>query len=753
MKFPSNSDRWLVLGLCISLAAVIWVVFGQTVHYGFVNFDDDIYVYNNPNVEHGLSLKGVTWAFTHVHSSNWHPVTWLSHMLDCQCYGLNPYGHHLTNILLHTATAMLLFLVLRQMTGCLWRCAFVAAVFAIHPLRVESVAWVAERKDVLSGFFFMLTIGAYVAYARNARAFGYYILTVLMMALALMSKPMVVTLPFLLLLLDYWPLNRFNLEDSRGIPRSLILEKIPLLALSGAVCLITIVAQKGAMSSPPLFLRLGNALVSYVVYIQQMIFPANLAVLYPFPDNGLAPSKIVMAAVCLIIISSVAVAARRRQPWLLFGWLWYLVALVPVIGMFQVGTQAHADRYTYLPQIGLYIALAWAVADLCAGRLYRRVIAGVVSTATVLALTLSARVQTTFWQNGKTLWTHALACASPSLTAHINLGNALLEEGGIDDAMVQYQKALQFNPENADANVSFGYALIQKGMRDEASIYLLKALEINPDNAAANNDLGIISFEKGNSAEAIAHFEKALLIKPDYPEASYNFGNALFQQGDLADAVIRYEQALQSKPGYVEACYNLGNAFFRQGKIDDAIIRYQEALRIKPDHLSASYNLGMAFKQKGRMDEAVVQFRKVVKLQPESAEAYYNLGDALVQNGKEAEAITNLHRAVEINPDYSDAANDLAWELATAPQASVRNGSLAVELAQHANQLANGKDLDVLDTLAAAYAEAGRFDDAVKTMRKAIELDQSLAELDRLAQLNRELHLYESNLPFHQESK
>ena len=356
-------ERRPVIGACAALVILVWVAFSQAIHYGFVNFDDDVYVYKNANVTGGLTGTDARWAFTHVHSSNWHPLTWLTHMLDAQFYGLNARGHHLTSILIHTATVVLLLLLLRQMTGFLWRSAFVAAVFAIHPLRAESVVWVAERKDVLSGLFFVLMLGAYVWYARRTWSLGRYLLVVLMLCFALMSKPMAVTFPFILFLLDYWPLKRFTPSEERSIPWRLILEKIPLLALSGVVCVITILAQKEAVSPLPLSLRIANAAVSCVVYLRQMIYPAGLVVLYPFPESGLPMRKIIGACFVLLAISIGAIAARRKFPWLLFGWLWYLGMLVPVIGILQVGAQAHADRYTYLPQIGLCLALTWVVAE------------------------------------------------------------------------------------------------------------------------------------------------------------------------------------------------------------------------------------------------------------------------------------------------------------------------------------------------------------------------------------------------------
>jgi hypothetical protein len=371
-----------VFGVCIFLLGAIWVVFGQTLGHGFVNYDDEEYVYGNPQVIHGLNLKGVEWAFTHSVMGNWHPLTVMSHMLDCQFYGLHAGGHHLTNLLLHAATAILLFLVLRQMTGALWPSAFVAAVFAIHPLRVESVAWVAERKDVLSGLFFMLTLVAYVRYVRKPPSLGRYLMVMFLFALGLMCKPVFVTLPFVLLLLDYWPLNRVpTATDCRNhfpIPRRLILEKLPLFGLAAASCAATLFTQTFALPSfeqISLPLRVGNALISYVTYLGQMFWPSGLAVFYPFAARDVGVARVVLSLVVLAGIST-GVFVLRRRPYLLTGWLWYLIMLAPVIGIVQVGGQAQADRYTYLPQIGLYLLLTWAAADLCAGWRYRRVVLG-----------------------------------------------------------------------------------------------------------------------------------------------------------------------------------------------------------------------------------------------------------------------------------------------------------------------------------------------------------------------------------------
>ena len=366
------NDRWTVIGVCLFLASAIWVVFGQTLHYDFVNYDDYQYVYENPVVQKGLTWEGFRWALTYGNIGHWHPLTWLSHMLDCQLYGLQAGGHHLTNILLHGAATILLFLVLRRMTGFLWRSAFVAAVFAIHPLRAESVAWVAERKDVLSAFFFMLTLGAYVRYVKKSKVQSpkskvYYSLMLLFFVLGLLSKNMLVTMPFVLLLLDYWPLNRLAGFSPRIWLRR-VAEKTPLLVLTVGSCVATaLVPEKMTTGKLPIGLRLENAVVSYVTYLWQMIHPAGLACLYPNPTNYLPFWQVAGAVGLLLAISGAAWAFRKTHPCLVVGWLWYLGMMVPVIGIVQISHYAHADRYTYLPQIGLYLMLTWAAADLCAG--------------------------------------------------------------------------------------------------------------------------------------------------------------------------------------------------------------------------------------------------------------------------------------------------------------------------------------------------------------------------------------------------
>ena len=712
-------DRWTVPLVCLVLAAMTWVVFGQTLGHEFVNYDDDSYVTNNPAVLGGLSLKAILWAFTHNVALNWTPLTVISHMLDCQLYGTHAGGHHLTSVLLHMASVIVLFLVLKGMTAALWRSAFVAAVFAIHPLHVESVAWIAERRDVLSGLFFMVTLGAYARYVRHPWSLCRYLLVALTLALGLMSKPMVVTLPLVLLLLDYWPLKRFPQSGGGLIPWRLIVEKIPLLALSGAACVATIFAQKEGIQSLPLASRIGNAMVSYSAYLGQMIYPAGLAVYYPHPGSSLPLWKILAAFLLLLVISAGAFVTRRTRPWFLIGWLWYLGMLVPVIGILQVGTQARADRYTYLPQIGLYLLLTWAAVDLFAGWRHRGRALGVIATASLVALIWCARAQTSYWRNSESLWTRELACAADNAIARSNLGNALFQDGKVGEAIVRYQEALQIEP---------GYAV-------------------------ARNNLGNALLHEGRLDEAIIQFQKALEIKPDFAVASYNLGNALFQEGKVDEAIVHYRRALEIRPGYAEAHYNLGNACRKNGNVEEAIVHYQKAIEITPGYAEAHINLGNALFQEGKVDQAIAHFQEALEITPGFAEVHCILGYALLQNRRADEAIVHFQKALQIKPNYLEAQNNLAWVLATSPRSSLRNGNRAVELAQQADQLAGGENPNILRTLAAACAEAGRFGDARQSAQKAVELARAAGRPDLVEQLSGELKLYEAGLPFHQESK
>jgi tetratricopeptide (TPR) repeat protein len=683
-----RGQRWRVAAVCLVLAAITFAVFGQTLTHEFINFDDNDYVYENPVVAGGLSLKNLAWVFTHVDCDFYHPLTMLSLMGDYQFYGLHAGGYHFTNVLLHTASAILLFLVLRQMTGALWRSAFVAAVFAIHPLRVESVAWVTERKDMLSGLFFVLTLGAYVRYTRAPFSLVRYLTVMLLFALGLLSKPSLVTLPFVLLLLDYWPLCRMQPAAPRStfqVLRALLIEKIPLFVLSAGACVVTLLTQQPLLASVgevPLLSRMGYAAISYVVYLGQMFYPAGLAVMYPFPPKGPPLGEVVLALALLAGISAGAFALRERHPYLLVGWLWYLGMLMPMIGLVHAGCAARADRFTYLAQIGVYMMMALAARDATISRRYGRRILGVGALSVIMILMVCAWKQTGYWKDSEILWTHTLACTTANAVAHNNLGATLHEKGEMDEAISHFQKALQ----------------------------------INPDHAQAHNNLGNALREKGNVDEAITHYQKALKIIPDDASVHFNFGNALREKGNVDEAITQYQKALQIKPDYMEAQVKLGNVLLQKGKADEAVAHFQRALEINPNNAGIHLNLGLCFSRLGRMDQAISQYQKALQIEP---------ADTATQN-------------------------NLAWLLATGPEASLRNGDKAVELATQANTLTGGENPVILHTLAAAYAEAGRFGDAVQSAQKAIELARAAGQQEMAAHLEDELKRYEAGLPLRQ---
>jgi tetratricopeptide (TPR) repeat protein len=630
----------------IFLAVIVWIAFGQALGHEFVGYDDPRYVVQNPWVTNGLTLGGIQWAFTHVHATNWHPLTTISHMLDCQLYGLQPWGHHLTNILLHAAAAILLFLALRKLTDDLWPSLLVAAVFAVHPLRVESVAWVSERKDVLSGVFFMLTLWAYARYARgNGSPLFWYIMVVVLFALGLMCKPTLVTVPFVLLLLDYWPLGRSKPSASYGRRTTrytwpwLVVEKLPLFALSAASCLATLLAQKQALDAslkPPLGERVGNALVSYAVYLGQMIWPARLAVLYPYPEGNPKVSHVILALLLLMIISTGFFLWRRKYPFLLTGWLWYLGMLVPMIGIVQVGSQVRADRYTYLPQIGLYLLVAWGAMELFHQWRRSRVILASAGLLIITALITRSYFQTSYWQDTETLWKHATATTSNNYIASTNLAEALFQSGRFDEAIAECQKALKIKPDLAAAHNDLGAALVEN--------------QRGGDGARRQN---------GAVDEAIFHYRRALQIKPDFAQAHSNLGTALLLKGQVDEAIAHYQKALEIDPNFAEARYSLGNAFLAEGKYSESIADYEAALRIRPDYFEAHYNLGRVLATIGKTGEALKEFNEALRLNGNSAKVHCTLGSLLASMGYREEAVAHLVEALRLKPDYEYAKQQL----------------------------------------------------------------------------------------------
>jgi protein O-mannosyl-transferase len=645
--------------ICMFLVVITLLAYWQLPSHNFVNFDDNGYITENPKVHKGVTRESIEWAFGVTDFAYWHPLTWLSHMLAFQLFGLNSGMHHLVNLFFHIANTVLLFFLLNRMTGSILQSGFVAAMFALHPLNVESVAWASERKNVLSTLFWMLTLLSYIHYVKR-RTVLKYLLILFVFTLGLMAKPMLVTLPLVLLLLDYWPLRRFNCAMSKNTGYQklpflhLVLEKMPLLILSLiSIYLSSISLQKSGFivstASVPMKLRIANALVSYVNYIKKMIWPHNLAVYYPFPYT--IPLWHVVGAGFLILgISLMVFKTVKTRPYLIVGWLWYMGTLVPVIGLMQAGLwPAMADRFAYVPLIGLFMIVAWGVPDLIRWR-YKKIMLATLATILISNLTVMTWLQIRYWQDGVSLFTHNLNVTRNNSVAHNNLGYILMQHGDYKNAIDHYNNALR----------------------------------INPNYVEAHNNLGTALLQQGDYKKAIYHYYKALRINPNYAETHNNLGTALLQQGDYKKAIYHYYEALNSNPKYAGAYYNLGKIFLNQGKTEEAINLYRKALKFSPEMIQALYNL--------------------------------------------------------------------SWLIATHEDKKVRNGNEAVKLAEKLCSITHYTEPLALDALAAAFAETKRFDAAVLTAKKALNIALRKGPKELVSGLEERLKLYQTEQPYRQNS-
>jgi tetratricopeptide (TPR) repeat protein len=667
-----SSSSLLKLLVCLFLILVTLAAFWQARHNEFISLDDNLYVTENPQVQAGLTVKGLVWALTTTQGGNWHPITWLSHMLDCNLYGLNPGGHHMTNVFFHVANTLLLFLLFQKMTGALWRSAFVAALFALHPLHVESVAWVAERKDVLSTFFWFLTMGMFVRYVEQPRL-DRYLFALLCFVLGLMSKPMLITLPFVLLLLDYWPLGRLSFgplgarpllrEPSTGhhqgsSPLRLILEKAPFFALSAASSVVTVFAQRragavGSLEAFPMETRLANSIVSYARYIGKMVWPHDLAVLYPYPEM-IPLWQVVMAGLLLIAGSIILIRWAYSRPYLVIGWFWYLGTLVPVIGLVQVGIQAMADRYTYVPFIGLFIMIAMGLPGILKQWRHRQIALAVSAGLVLSVLCLLTRQQVSLWQNSVTLFNHTLKVTGDNPIIHNNLGVTLMKQGKEKEAWAHYTRALEIKSKYADAQYNLGFLLARQGKDQEAMAQFAKTLRIKPSHAEAHHDLGVLLTRQGKIEEAIQHYIEAVRAKADYGEAYRDLGIVLVSQGREKEAVPYFREALEINPKDYIAHNNLGAALSREGRIGEAMAHYTQALQINPISADAHYNLGSLLALQGKDGEAMVHLNEALRINPRDAQGHYQMAAILDRQGKTREAIVHLSEAVEILPNYGE---------------------------------------------------------------------------------------------------
>jgi tetratricopeptide (TPR) repeat protein len=743
---------WLTGGL---LVLVTVAGYWPAMQCDFVNYDDGLYVTSNAHIQAGLTWASIRWACFSPVCCTWHPLTLLSHMLNCQMFGLKPWWHHLTNVLLHALNAGLVFALVQRMTGAPWRSLLVAALFALHPLRVESVVWVAERKDVLSAFFGLLALVFYVRYAqgriqnaecnrqkpatpdtqhlssveelRRVDTPRFYVLSLLLFALGLLSKPMLVTWPFVMLLLDYWPLGRMQNAECRmqkaevinaqnGTPAGLevpilhlMLEKVPFFALAALMSIVTFVVQRreGALAAGEhlsLGPRLGNAVISYGRYLEKLLWPTDLAVFYPHPGQW-PMGKTLLTGGVILVISVVAWVQRRRCPYLLVGWLWYCGTLAPVSQVIQTGSHALADRYTYLPALGALVAAIWGVCALARGWRYAGSALSVAGGAAIVLFLALTRQQIGYWKDSEALFRHALEVTENNQVAHNELGSALLKRGQLDEAIRQYQEAIRLKPRYAEACNNLGVALDMRGRTDEAirqfqeTIRLIpdypvtyfnlgnallrrgqideaigqyyEGIHLKPADAGGHHNLGVALTRKGQIDDAIGQYQESIRLEPADAGAHYNLGLALAGKGQIDEAIRQYEEALKIKPDSPDTHNHLGLALATRGQIDEAICQFQEALRLKPDDSSVHNNLGATFAIKGQLDQAISQFQEVLRLKPDDAGAHRNLGLALSRKGQTSEAIAEFQEALRLKPDYADARRNLDAVLAS------KAGSLA----------------------------------------------------------------------------
>jgi len=679
----SQRGKPLVCGLLFVLTvALYWPV----LTYDYVNYDDPRYVVHNPHVNTGFHWSQFLWYFQAGFGSNWHPLTWLSHALDFQIFGAWAGGHHLTNVLLHALSAIALFLLLQRCTEAFWRSALVAALFAWHPLRVESVAWISERKDSLSCLLWMLTLWAYLRYVENLKSQisnfkSYYWLTIFLFALALMAKPMVVTLPFVLLLLDYWPLGRVQTNTAR----TLAIEKIPFFVLSAAGCVVTLIAQArgGAVKSVvevPLAFRFWNALASYFWYMEKTLWPKGLMVMYPLAK---IPQWVIATSIIILVwISGQAWLWRRTRPYVLFGWCWFLGTLVPVLGVVQAGVQATADRYSYIPTIGLLIIIVWGVSDLAARWRCHILVQGVLASVAVISCLAATRCLLPCWKDSESLSMRAVTVMPGNFVAWDLLASYHLDQGRFEETRMDCEKSLRAFPGNG-----FAHGFL-------AEVFLA---ERKPDQAAD-----------------------------------------------------QFRQAIQYLPNLAGLRLELGNLLLTQRKPQEAAAEFQNALALNPGDEGIRFGLAKALVQLGSLEEAKAEFAECIRLAPNEAEPHALLAAVLARQKKTAEAVAQYQQVIRLQPNSVDALNNLAWILATDSHAELRDGKEAVRLAARACELTHDKVPFLIGTLAAAYAEAGRFDEAVAAAQKAHDFALASGMKD-IATRNSELQkIYQSHLPFHE---
>jgi Tfp pilus assembly protein PilF len=773
----AKSDwKWTFL-VCSILALVTAAVYLPVARHQFINFDDPDYVTGNPYVQAGLNPESIRWAITGVYSSNWHPLTWMSHMLDCQLYGQKPAGHHLTSVIFHVANTLLVFFLLKLMTSAFWRSAFVAGLFALHPLHVESVAWVAERKDVLSGFFGLLTLLLYAKYVfsversrevkseiRNpksetkpkseVRRWIYYGLALVLLALGLLSKPMLVTWPFVMLLLDFWPLKRVTGVGSRGwVP--LVLEKIPFFALSATSCVVTFLVQKASgavvpLNDTPISARIANAMVSYGRYLAKTFWPSKLAVFYPYERLNWESAEVLAALVVMVMVTAAALWVWKSKPYWPVGWFWFVGVLVPVIGIVQVGKQAFADRYMYLPHIGLFIAITWGVAEMMARAHWPRWAGFGISSVVLAIATFMTSHQLAYWRDTKSLFQHTVAATSRNHVAYTVIACELVQSNQLAEATEACRLALQYSQCYPEAYNTLGAIYARQERFEEALANYKKALECDPNYAEPCYGMASVYLKQKDYAQAELQAREALRRTPMHIASMYSLAMALHNEGKLDEAADYYGRLIKMHPNLFSPHRFLGNVLATKGQTDGAIAQYRIAAKIRPEDGETHAVLGVMLMEKNQVDEAAKEFLQATRVQPTNAVANYQLA-LIYQSRKETQkAIDYYHRTLHAQPDFVEALNNLAWLLAANHDSAIRNGTEAAGLAERACKLTDYKTPVFIGTLAAAYAEAGRFAEAVTTAEKARDLALAVGQKETAERNAELLELYRAGHPYHE---
>lgn len=737
-----SSSTYSILIICIALFVSTAALYYRVGNYDFINYDDDKYVSQNSYIKSGFTKETVKWALTSFDEATWQPLTWLSFMIDKKIYGMNPGGFHLTNVFLHILNTLLLFFILLKSTKAPFKSGFAAALFAIHPLHVESVAWVTERKDVLSTFFGMLSILIYLGYAKHKNIYN-YIFALLFFCFGLMSKPMLVTLPFLLLLMDYWPLNRIQYEtalNKTNAPffsrfNALLLEKTPFLLIALISCVITFSVQKAggavsALEAIPLATRILNAIVSYGAYVYKIFLPLNLAVIYPYTLE-IPLWQVVSSVLLLSAVSIFSIYKAKSHPYIIVGWLWFLGSLVPVIGLVQIGAHKMADRFTYIPLIGIFIIISFGTPHLSANFKSNKRILPVLAVITLFLLSLLSFRQIGYWENSKTLFTHAVKVTRQNKVAHNNLGVALFDEKDVEKAIFHYNKALEIDPRFIYALNNMGRALYEKKDFKGATDYYKKAIDINPHFTEAQNNLAVSREKTGNFTEAYDLYKAALEKNPNNIDAYYNLGILLEKMNNIEASINHYKKALLIDPNHKDAHFNLANIYKKTGDANNAAIHYNKTIQIQPDYKEAYNNLGVLMGMQNKLDPAIRYFEKAIEIDADFADAHNNIGLTLIRKGDVSKAIFHYKEALRINPDFKNARNNLN----AAKQLNIQENDIDYKINETLTDLEKNPDSYELNSrLGNFYAMKKDINKAIPYFEKAISIEpQNLSGLENIA--------------------